>query len=98
MVPNFDSITEFMKWLVYSGGAVLFVSWLLDQFPKFALLPSKVKYYIAMGLSIAVALGIFALIVFVPAAVWAMLDPWFAVITGTIVVYSAGQVYHQQMK
>ena len=97
-MKEFASLNELIKWLVYSGGAVVLVSWLLDQIPAFLALPSKVKYWVALVLSVAVSLIFYALLVYLPAETWAALDPWFLVASGTIVAYSVMQIYHRITK
>ena len=97
-MPEFGSLNELIKWLVYSGGAVLLVSWILEKIPAFQVLASQMKYYIAMGCSVFISLLFYALLTYVPVDVWALLDPWFVIISGTIAAFSLQQVYHKITK
>lgn len=92
-MPTFASLLDLIKWLVYSGGAVIVVSWLLDKIPAFVALAQQTKYYIGMGSCVVVSLGAYALITYVPVAAWAILDPWFLIATGAIITFSAMRLY-----
>jgi hypothetical protein len=97
-MSEFGSLNELVKWLVYSGGAVLVVSWLLDRFPWFLRQVSQVKYWIAMICSVIASLACYALLTYMPAETWKLLDPWFLITSGTIASYSVMQIYHRITK
>jgi len=97
-MENFTDIASFSNWMVYSGGAILFVSWLLDQIPAFGNLASNAKRYIAMAASALVALGFYAALTYLPVDTITMLDPWFKIVLGVILAYGGGQVYHALTK
>lgn len=95
---DFTDIVELLKWLVYSGGVVLAISKILELIPAFERLKADVKYWLNMALCVVASLVCYALLIYVPADVWAILNPWFLVVTGTILVYSNGQVVHKATK
>ena len=97
-MKEFGSVLELVKWLVYSGGAVIVVSWLLEKIPAFLALASQVKYWIAMVCSVIVSLAFYAALTYVPAEIWAALDPWFLIVSGTVAAFSIMQVYHKITK
>lgn len=94
-MENFPDVASLLKWLVYGGGAILFVSWLLDQIPAFGKLSEKAKYWINMVLVIAVGLAAYALLTYLPASYFALADPWFLVVAGLIVLYNGQQLVHR---
>ena len=92
------SLLDLLSWLIYSGGAILVGSWILDRIPAFNALASEAQKYINMIVSIVLALGAYAVITYVPAATFALLDPWFKIAAGIVVLYSAQQTVHQLTK
>ena len=71
---------------------------MLDRIPAFIALAPDPKKYINMGASVVLALIAFALVTYVPASIYSALAPWFQVVSGVIVIYSAQQVVHGQSK
>ncbi len=97
-MENFKSLQDLLIWVIYSGGAILFASWLLDKFPSFALLPPTTKKLINQALSVVLALASYAVVTYVPVAVFEALNPWFLVAAGTIIIYSGQQAVHSLTK
>lgn len=93
-----ENIGSFINWIVYSGGAVLIASFVLDRIPGFLNLSSEYKKVINIVVSAVLALGFYAVLVYVPADILKTLDPWFKVIAGFIAVYSGQQVVHNLTK
>jgi len=97
-MENFNSLQDLLIWVIYSGGAILFASWVLDKFPKFVALPPETKKLINQILSVVLALGAYAIVTYVPKEVFEMLNPWFMVAFGTIILYSGQQAVHSLTK
>ena len=95
---NFTDISSLLNFLVYGGGVVLIASWLLDKIPGFVALQSEAKKWINMVLSVVLALGAYAAILYVPAEYFALIDPWFKIALSTVVIYSGQQVVHKLTK
>jgi hypothetical protein len=93
-----DNLNALVSWVIWSGGALLIASWILDKIPAFVTLPPDGKKYINMAVSVILALGAYAVITYVPAATFALLDPWFKIVAGVIALYSGQQVVHNQTK
>ena len=93
-----ENINSFISWIVYSGGALLIASWVLDRIPAFVALPSEAKKYINIAVSAFLALGFYAVLTYVPANILDALDPWFKVIAGLVAVYGGQQVVHRLTK
>ena len=93
-----DNLVEFLNWIIYSGGAMLVASKLLELFPAFAALESKVKWSINLAICMVLAIGAYALLVYLPADVIAVIDPWFKVISGLFMLYTGQQIVHKQTK
>lgn len=91
-------LLPFLQWIVFSGGAILIGSWILEHIPAFVTAPPEAKKLTAISVDVVLALGFYAILVFVPADVMAVLAPWFTVAAGTVVLYSGGQVVHKLTK
>jgi hypothetical protein len=91
-------LTQFILWMIYSGGSIIVASWLLEHIPKFVALASEAKSLITKAVSVALALGFYAILTYVPAATMSALAPWFAIAAGTVLTHSAGQVVHKLTK
>lgn len=93
-----QSISELLSWIIYSGGAILAASWLLERISGFQAQSPENKRWIAMAASVAIALAAYAILTYVPAQILAQINPWLTVAAGTIVLYSGGQIYHKLTK
>jgi hypothetical protein len=93
-----ENINELFSWIVWSGGAILIASWLLDRIPAFVAAVSEAKRMINLAVSVVLALGFYALILYVPAATYDALDPWFKVAVGIIGMYTGQQIVHRNTK
>ena len=93
-----ENIGSFISWMIYSGGAILIASWVLDRIPGFIALVSETKRIISIVVSVTLALGFYALITYVPATFIAVLDPWFKIAVGIIVLYTGQQIVHRNTK
>jgi len=96
-MPTTD-LLPFLQWLVYAGGSILIGSWILEHIPRFVAAPPEAKKIINIIVDVVLALGFYAIMVFVPADILATLAPWFTVAAGTVVLYSGGQVVHKLTK
>ena len=97
-MDNIKSLYDLLSWLIYAGGSILVASWVLDKIPSFGALPPEAKKYINMGVSVLLALGAFALITYVPTEIFALLDPWFKIVGGVVILYAGQQAMHQLTK
>lgn len=93
-----ENIGSFISWIIYSGGALLISSWVLDRIPAFVVLASEAKRLINIAVSVVLALGFYALLTYVPAIFIAVLDPWFKIAVGIIVLYTGQQIVHRNTK
>ena len=97
-MDKFVDLNSFITWIIYSGGALLIASWVLDNIPKFGILASKTKKFINIAVALLLAYGCYATIVYVPANILLLLDPWFKIGAGIVTLYSAQQVVHRMTK
>lgn len=96
---SLEKVVDALKWFAYAGGALLFVSWLLDHIAAFRAIKSKrVKWVINFGLSTVLAYAVHLLIVYVPSSFWATIDPWFTIILGYFGIYTLQQLVHKVTK
>lgn len=93
-----ENLVAFITWIVYSGGALIAASWLLDKIPAFENLKAGVKKTVNQIVSVVLALGCYAVLKYVPAEVFAAIDPWFKIVVGVLVAYAGQQVVHRLTK
>jgi hypothetical protein len=93
-----ETLNGLVSWIIWSGGALLIASWILDKIPSFVALQPDPKRYINMAVSVILALAAYAVITYVPVAVFTALDPWFKIVAGVVALYSGQQLYHAQAK
>lgn len=97
-VGEFTDLPGFLNWVIYSGGALLISSWLLDKWKWFQGLVEKWKKVINFTLSALLAAGFYAILTFVPPDTLLAIDPFFKIILGFVIAYGAQQAYHQLTK
>ncbi len=90
--------SEFLGWLMNSGGIAIVVSWIAERLPFYQAWPpdaKKISYIIAC---VALGLALYAAQTYVTPATWAAIDPWFKVAAGLVLMTSAGTGYHKLAK
>lgn len=99
-MENFDlSLVGVLNFLITAGGAAIVASWILERFPAYKNMPSSDgKRWIYFGVCVFLALGSFAVITFVPAAVLAVIAPWFIVVAAIFVNVWVGESFHKNDK
>lgn len=95
--PAIDIMT-FFKWLASSGGSIIAVSWLLERAAWFQAFSSNKKDNVIFGASVAVACVALAVITYVPAAILAVIAPYFLIISGTFVTVFIAKTFHRADK
>jgi hypothetical protein len=93
-----ENLNALVSWIIWSGGALLIASWVLDKIPAFMALQPDPKRYINMAVSVFLALAAYAVITYVPANIFVILDPWFKIVAGVVALYSGQQLVHAQAK
>lgn len=97
-MKEFSDVAGLLNWLVYGGGVILVSSWILDKIPAFVQLASETKKLVNAIVAILLALASYAALVYVPAEYFALVDPYFKVIMGIVVLYAGQQVVHRLTK
>ena len=97
-MPNFNSLQEVFAWVIYSGGAMLIVSWILDKIPAFLALPPEIKKIVNIAASSLMAILFYLGLTYIPAEVFAIMAPYFTIISGVVILYSGQQVVHRLTK
>ena len=91
-------LREFLIWLMTATGSIGIVSIITEQFESWGSLPSKVKYWASLAGSVVLGLGAWAVLTFVSPAVLEALKEPFMVVSGIVVAYFGGQVFHKVTK
>ena len=92
------TLIQLMSWIVYSGGSILIMSWIADRIQAFANATKDTKQGIIIGGALVLALGFYAILTYVSPDVLAILEPFFRIISGTVIAYSGGQIVHSLTK
>jgi hypothetical protein len=87
-------MVDILKWVLYSGGFAIIVSWICERSDKFQGLESNVKWIIQFSASVVIAVGAYAALTYVPADVWVQIDPWIKLVLGVASAYGLNQVAH----
>ena len=91
------TLNQFLVWL-FGGGAIIVVSWVLEQVPWYQGLQPQVKQFTFFGFSLVVALGAYAVQTYVPADTLTLLAPWFAIASATFIAIYLGSTFHTATK
>ena len=87
------TLTNFLTWLVASGGCVIATSWVLGRFPKYASLSENIKQYIFFGLASLFGVGAYAGITYIPSAIISAISPYFLIVSGIFVIVFINNTY-----
>jgi hypothetical protein len=91
-------LTDFLQWLVFSGGAVMAFSWIVEQFDGWHTLSDTLKRVYSFAGSAVLALGGWAVMSYAPPELLAALYEPFSVITGIFMSVFLGQQWHSATK
>lgn len=78
--------------LLETGGLGGVISLALEQIPQFQGLDSKIKFWVAVGLSAVLSLALRAALLYLPEWVWEGVEPWFRVVMATVL---GNQIVHR---
>lgn len=91
-------LLEFLKWLAFSGGAVIAFSWVAEHFEAWHALESKMKQLYSYLGSVVIALTAWAIMFYVPAEMLQSLYEPFAVISGLFMSVFINERFHSATK
>lgn len=91
-------IYEFLAWLVSGGGSVAVFSWFAERWPWFQALSSPQKFWSSMAASVALALGAWGVVSYVPPEILEQLSVPFSVVIGIVTIYLGKEGFHNQQK
>jgi hypothetical protein len=87
-------MVDILKWIVYSGGFVVIVSWVCERWDAFQNLSKNWKQFVQIVAALVLSLGGYAALVYVPASVWVQIDPIIKLALGVLAAYGIGQIAH----
>ena len=91
-------LTDFLQWLVFSGGAVVAFSWFAEQFPSWHALTAELKKLYSFLGSALLALGGWAILNYAPdVMLQALYEPFF-ILSGLFAMIFLGQRWHSATK
>lgn len=96
---NWTDLEQVLLWLAGMGSPVVVmyvVSFLVENWKKWSLLPHWVKFYGPMLLSVLLTIGASALLKY--PEVISSIQPWFQVTVSAIIAYAASQVGYMKVK
>jgi len=87
-------MNEFFTWLVYGGGSIMAVSFILERFEKYQELSAETKKWVFFIFAAVLSLGSYAIVTFVPSEVVEAINPFFAIISGLFYNLFLGKSFH----
>lgn len=91
------SLNDFLIYLA-GVGAIAAISWLWEYFGWFADMEAKNKKLVLFGFSAVVALGAYAVQVYVPSAILDQIAPFFLIVSSIFVYLFVGDGFHKVTK
>jgi hypothetical protein len=92
------SITEFLVYLANSGGSIVIVSWLLEQWGWYQLQTPNMKRNLFFGLSAFVSILAYMVLTYVPTETLQMIAPFFQILFATFTAIFLGTKFHAETK
>lgn len=92
------AFTDFINWVLYTGGALIVASFLLERIARFQAQSSDAKWLISRGVAVVTALGLYALLKYLPADVLKEIDVYFKIASGVVLSGGVMQGYHALTK
>ena len=87
-------LSQFLIYVASGGGAAALVSFAGERLPWFQRQTPRAKSYLMLGASVVTALGSWAVMTYVPAAVLAQVRVPFQVVAGVVSAWLANQFAH----
>jgi hypothetical protein len=88
------TLVEFLTQIATGGFAGVIIAFLLEKIPAFQNLDSELKRWIVLALFLVLPAGSVALLQFVPADVWAAIEPYWRAIALGFLGWVSSQVAH----
>lgn len=85
---------EFLSWLVYGGGSIMAVSWILERSKKFQELNSEAKEWLVFGLVTALSIGTYAFQTYVSPEFIQQITPFANIVIATFMTLFLGKAFH----
>jgi hypothetical protein len=85
-------------WLLGSGGLILVLSWLVEHWAWYQKQSSDLKKIVFVAGVVVLGSAVHALQLYVPAAAWAQIDPWFQFVSGLVVLGAGAMGLHALTK
>ena len=86
---------QFLASLAGGVGASALLSWITERIPAFQSLSSNVKWWIELIGTVGIAVGAYAISVYVPTETLTALAPWFSVVALAFASFKANQAAHR---
>lgn len=91
-------LSEFLQWLVGSGGAIIAASWILERIPWFQAKTAEFKEWFFFAVTAVLWAGAYSVVTYVPQSVIAAVQPWFLGISGLFAAVVIGKLFHKADK
>jgi uncharacterized membrane-anchored protein len=90
--------SDLFSWLLNSGGLTVVLSWLAERWPWYQKQTADLKKILFILGVVILGLGVYAAQVYIPATVWAQIDPWFNRAAGLAVLGAGAMGLHALTK
>jgi len=88
------TLVEFLTQIATGGFAGVIIAFLLEKIPAFQNLESEIKRWVVLALFLVLPAGSVALLQFVPADVWLVLEPYWRALAIGFLGWASSQIAH----
>jgi hypothetical protein len=93
---TFDS-NEFLNWIIYGGGSIAIFSFVAVYWKKFQLWSKEKKFWVSSGISSVLAVASYFAVQYVPAEVFAQINPIAQIIGVVLLANGFKQIWYDNV-
>ena len=86
--------SQFTNWLLYGGGSIMAVSWILERSKWFQLMTSEMKEWVFFLFVASVSVGVYLFQNYVSPEVIALIEPFANILIATFATLFLGKTFH----
>ena len=93
--PQVPTLIEVLTMLASGAGVGVVLAFLFERVEWFQRLPTDVKWWTVLGLSLGLPILATALLQFVPPNIWAAIEPYWKALATGFLIWAGSQVAHR---
>jgi hypothetical protein len=88
-------LNQFLSWLSNSGGSIIVVSWILEQFDWWQVQTAKAKKFMFFGFCLLVSVLAYVGLNYIPADILKFMEPYFLMAYAVFGTVFIGESFHK---